>query len=149
MHLLGIDWVGLNAENGKKLLLSIVFVAVLLIASTVIRFAIGLLLNKTDQASIQTKFWTRQGVSLLTTIILILGLVSWHSPILGSRPCRTWSKSTRPTLTCSSDQQIRYNPAAHAEWLPNIFFRRRFSSSIAFIEDIIEASIPPYLARHF
>ena len=28
----------------------------------------------------------------------------------------------------------------------NIFFRRRFSSSMAFIEDTIKASIPPYLA---
>jgi len=30
----------------------------------------------------------------------------------------------------------------------NIFFKRRFSSSIAFICETIEASIPPYLARH-
>jgi hypothetical protein len=30
----------------------------------------------------------------------------------------------------------------------NIFFRRRFSSSMAFIEDTMDASMPPYLARH-
>ncbi len=30
----------------------------------------------------------------------------------------------------------------------NIFFGRRFSSSIAFVGETIEASIPPYLARH-
>jgi hypothetical protein len=30
MHLLGIDWVGVNADNGRKLLLSVIFVAVLL-----------------------------------------------------------------------------------------------------------------------
>jgi hypothetical protein len=30
----------------------------------------------------------------------------------------------------------------------NIFFSRRFSSSSPFISEIIEASIPPYFARH-
>ena len=76
MNLLGIDWVGVNPENGRKLLLSVIFIAVLLVASWIIRAAIGLVLNKTDHASIQTKFWTRQAVSLMTTIVLILGLLS-------------------------------------------------------------------------
>ena len=33
MHFLGIDWVGVNAENGRKLLLSIVFIAAVLAIS--------------------------------------------------------------------------------------------------------------------
>ncbi len=76
MEFFGIDWVGVNAENGRKLLLSAVFIVVLLIVSIAIRALIGLVLNKTDHASVQTKFWTRQGVSLLTTVVMVLGLFS-------------------------------------------------------------------------
>lgn len=76
MHFLGIDWVGLNAENGQKLLLSLAFVAFVLIASRVLRFLVGLVSGRRDNASIQVKFWTRQGVSLLAAVVLILGLLS-------------------------------------------------------------------------
>ena len=76
MHFLGIDWVGVNAENGRKLLLSVVFIAIVLLASAGLRFLAGVVLNRADQASVQTKFWTRQGVSLLAAVVLILGLLS-------------------------------------------------------------------------
>ena len=76
MHLLGIDWVGVNAENGRKLLLSIIFVAVVLAASAGLRALAGLVLGRADYASVQSKFWTRQGVSLLAAVVLILGLLS-------------------------------------------------------------------------
>ncbi len=76
MHLLGIDWVGINPENGRKLLLSAVFVPVVLVAGAVLRGAVGLALRRTDGATVQARFWTRQGVSLLATVILILGLLS-------------------------------------------------------------------------
>lgn len=76
MHFLGIDWVGVNAENGQKLLLSLAFVAFVLIASRVLRFLVGLVSGRRDDASIQVKFWTRQGVSLLAAVVLILGLLS-------------------------------------------------------------------------
>ena len=39
-------------------------------------FLIGLALQKTDHASVQTRFWMRQAVSLLATIVLIVGLLS-------------------------------------------------------------------------
>lgn len=76
MHFLGIDWVGVNAENGRKLLLSLVFIAVILAASAGFRALAGLALGRADYASVQTKFWTRQGVSLLAAVVLILGLLS-------------------------------------------------------------------------
>ena len=80
MHFLGIDWVGVNADNGRKLLLSIVFIAVLLIASWALRSLMGLLVARTDSTTIQVKFWTRQGISLITAIVLILGILSiWFS----------------------------------------------------------------------
>jgi small-conductance mechanosensitive channel len=76
MELLGIKWVGVNPENGTKLLLSFVFVAAVVISGALLSWVIGLLLKRTDYASIQTRFWSRQGVSLMTAVVLILGLLS-------------------------------------------------------------------------
>ena len=76
MTLFGIDWVGINPENGRKLLLSIAFVVIVLVVSAALRGMVGLALGRTDHASTQTKFWTRQAVSLLAAIVLILGLLS-------------------------------------------------------------------------
>ena len=80
MHFLGIDWVGVNAENGRKLLLSLAFIVVILLTSSALRALVGLLLRKTDHASVQTRFWMRQAISLFGAIVLILGLLSiWFS----------------------------------------------------------------------
>jgi small-conductance mechanosensitive channel len=76
MELLGIKWVGVNPENGTKLLLSFVFIAAVLIIGALLRWLIGLLLQRTDYASVQTRFWSRQGVSLTTAVVLVLGLLS-------------------------------------------------------------------------
>lgn len=76
MQLFGIDWVGINPANGRKLLLSVAFIIIVMIGSRLLRGLIGLALSRTDHASIQTKFWYRQAVSLLSAIILILGLLS-------------------------------------------------------------------------
>ena len=80
MHFLGIDWVGVNAENGRKLVLSLAFVAVVLLASAAIRAVLGLVLDRTAHGGVQAKFWARQGVSLFAAVVLILGLLSiWFS----------------------------------------------------------------------
>ena len=76
MNFLGIDWVGVNAENGRKLLLSVAFVAAVLLGSKLIRALLGLFLGQMDRDSVQTRFWARQGISLLAAILLILGLLS-------------------------------------------------------------------------
>ncbi|WP_242186139.1 mechanosensitive ion channel domain-containing protein [Sphingomonas sp. CARO-RG-8B-R24-01] len=80
MRFLGIDWVGVNPENGQKLLLSLAFVMIVVVVSRVLRWLVGVILRNTDTAGLQTKFWTRQGISLLSAVILILGLLSiWFS----------------------------------------------------------------------
>ena len=76
MQLFGIDWVGINPENGRKLLLSLAFIAIVLIGSRLLRGLLGLIIGRTDHASVQTKFWSRQAISLLSAVILILGLLS-------------------------------------------------------------------------
>ena len=80
MHIFGIDWVGVTPDNGRKLLLSIIFIIAVLLAGWVLRVLVGLVLRRTDHADIQAKFWTRQGISLVTGVVLILGILSiWFS----------------------------------------------------------------------
>ncbi|WP_342108391.1 mechanosensitive ion channel family protein [Methylobacterium sp. SI9] len=76
MHVFGIDWVGVNAENGRKLILSLAFIAVIVGGGLGLRSLVGRVLSRSDHASVQTRFWTRQGVSLLSAALLILGLMS-------------------------------------------------------------------------
>jgi small-conductance mechanosensitive channel len=76
LHFLGIDWVGVNAENGRKLVLSLVFIAVVVGGGVGSRALVGLVLRRTDHSTLQTKFWTRQGISLLAAVLLVLGLLS-------------------------------------------------------------------------
>ena len=80
LHILGVDWVGVNLESGRKLLLSIVFVVGILILSAILRALVGMVLGRTNLTSIRAKFWTRQGVSLLSAMLIILGVMSiWFS----------------------------------------------------------------------
>jgi hypothetical protein len=46
VHLFGIDWVGVKAENGRKLLLSVIFVGVVLLSSAILRALVGLVLGR-------------------------------------------------------------------------------------------------------
>ena len=80
MEFLGITWVGVTAENGRKVLASLVLLSAILVASSLIRFAVGLVLSRTDHATVQTMFWTRQAVSLAAAVGLLFGLLSiWFS----------------------------------------------------------------------
>ena len=80
MTFLGVTWVGLNEENGRKLLASLVLIAALLIGSSLIRGLVGLVLSRSDHATVQTKFWTRQAISLAVACGLLFGLLSiWFS----------------------------------------------------------------------
>ena len=80
MKVFGIAWVGVNAESGRKLLLSLIFIAIILVVSAFLRAAIGLVLRRTDHATLRAKFWSRQVVSLVSTAALIIALMSiWFS----------------------------------------------------------------------
>jgi small-conductance mechanosensitive channel len=76
MHFLGIDWVGVSHENGRKLLLSLAFIVVVLLATAGLRALVGVVLRRTDHAGVQARFWSRQAIGLLGTIVLLLGLLS-------------------------------------------------------------------------
>ena len=76
MEFLGIKWVGVNPENGQKLLLSVIFILIVLALGAGARWVTRKLIRASDQAGIQTSFWTRQAISLLVAVVLILGLLS-------------------------------------------------------------------------
>ncbi len=80
MEFFGITWVGVNPQNGHKLILSLVFIAAVVLISRALRWLVGVALRNTERSSVQTKFWTRQAISLAGAVILILGLLSiWFS----------------------------------------------------------------------
>lgn len=74
MQLMGVQLVGVNESNAKKLLFSIVF--------TVLVVALGRVLRWFSQRSVGRRaekrlaFWIHQGISIVLAILLVLGLVS-------------------------------------------------------------------------
>lgn len=74
MEWLGIRWVGVNAENGQKLLLTVLFVLAVLLLSAVVRRLVGF--GVTGRSNESTRFWTRQAVALATAVVMVLGLLS-------------------------------------------------------------------------
>ncbi|MDQ6788236.1 MAG: mechanosensitive ion channel family protein [Acidobacteriota bacterium] len=74
MEIFGIKFVGVNAENGQKLLLTVLAILAILFVGYLLRKLAGLILS--GEKSERAKFWTRQGISLFTAIILILTLIS-------------------------------------------------------------------------
>ena len=70
MELFGVDLVGFNAENGRKLLLTIAAVGLLWAAGKALVFAARRLLEG------RTFFWARQAVRLAVALLIALGVVS-------------------------------------------------------------------------
>jgi small-conductance mechanosensitive channel len=74
VEILGIRLVGVNAENGKKLLFTLVFIALtLLLGGWLRRLAGWLLQSRGDE---RAEFWVRQAVKLTTAGLLLLGVLS-------------------------------------------------------------------------
>src|SRR3954452_12169227 len=74
LELFGIRLVGLNADNGKKLLFSAVLVVALILLSKALRGLTHLIPG--GPRNERVKFWTRQGVRLTVAVLGILGLLS-------------------------------------------------------------------------
>lgn len=74
MELLGIRLVGINAENGQKLLLTGLFLLFIFL----IRRGLGrgIQMVSPGRLSEQARFWIRQAINLGTTLILLVGLLS-------------------------------------------------------------------------
>lgn len=74
VQIFGVKLVGVNAENGKKLLFSLVFVVVVTLIGRFLRWLAHR--NAWDHAGKRFAFWTHQGISIAVTIALVVGLVS-------------------------------------------------------------------------
>ncbi len=73
LQLFGITLVGATPENGRKLLLTLGIVIVVLLFSKLVR---TLLAATGHKAGDRVRFWLRQAVGLIAGIILIVGIVS-------------------------------------------------------------------------
>src|SRR3954447_12284142 len=74
VEVLGVKFVGVNAENGQKLLLTLAYIAVVLLLGRGARALVRRLMR--DRRDERVAFWARQGIRLGTAVLLILGLVS-------------------------------------------------------------------------
>ena len=74
MKLFGIEFIGVNAENGRKLLLTIALIAIVLLIGWALRAVADRILGRESQQ--KHRFWTQQGIGLFTTILLIISVVS-------------------------------------------------------------------------
>ena len=76
MDLFGIHWVGIDPETGRKAVYSLVLIATILMGSALLRGLIRVVLGTTQHATLRARFWSRQAISLLSTALLVLGLMS-------------------------------------------------------------------------
>ncbi len=74
MRLFGIRFVGFNAENGQKLLLTIAFLVLVFVLRRVITALVRRVVR--GRSNEQTQFWVRQGINLTTAIVILIGLLS-------------------------------------------------------------------------
>jgi len=74
VQILGVRLVGVNAENGRKLLITALFLVVVWLISRGLRLVTHPLTG--DRTSKRVQFWTRQIIQLGTTILQIIGVLS-------------------------------------------------------------------------
>ncbi len=74
MEIFGIKLVGFDAENGQKLLLTLGFIAVVLFLGYILRALVNLILSSKQFE--RARFWTKQGISVLTSLFIIVVVVS-------------------------------------------------------------------------
>jgi small-conductance mechanosensitive channel len=68
----GVRLLGVNAENGRKLLFTVAFLVILYLINKLLRGIAGRFGGDRQRVA----FWTRQGVSLLMSLLGVVGLVS-------------------------------------------------------------------------
>ncbi len=72
LQIFGVKLVGVNAENGKKLLFTLILLAVALLLSRLLR---KLARGVTRQGE-RTAFWVRQAIHVSTSLLVIIGAIS-------------------------------------------------------------------------
>jgi small-conductance mechanosensitive channel len=73
-RLLGVTLIGATAENGRKLILTLVFIAVAWSVTKILRLILGQFIG--TRTGTRFQFWAKQGVSLIVAAILLIGIAS-------------------------------------------------------------------------
>jgi small-conductance mechanosensitive channel len=76
VEILDVTLVGINAENGRKLLLTVLALAVLWLAGRALTAALSAALAGRGGRSDRALFWARQGVKLAAALLMLLAVVS-------------------------------------------------------------------------
>lgn len=74
LQMFGVRLVGINADNGKKLVFSLIFIAATIALSRAVRGLLRLAVG--SRREVRVAFWARQAVQLGTAVVLVLGLAS-------------------------------------------------------------------------
>lgn len=74
VQIVGVRLVGVNVENGKKVLVTLLFVVVLFLVTKLARGLAARVLHERRRE--RAAFWTRQSIMLATAIVLVVGIAS-------------------------------------------------------------------------
>jgi small-conductance mechanosensitive channel len=74
LHLFGVTLVGVTAENGRKLAITLALIVAASLAAWLLNKLIAAVANRAGSRRIS--FWLRQAVSLFTGIVVVLGVLS-------------------------------------------------------------------------
>jgi small-conductance mechanosensitive channel len=73
VQLFGVKLVGVNADNGGKLLFTVGFALLVLLLSTILKRLAQVILRRRHE---DYRFWTRQAIQVFSAVFLVVGLVS-------------------------------------------------------------------------
>ncbi len=74
MEIFGIRLVGFDTENGHKLILTLGLIAVVMFIGYILRSLVNLILS--GKSLERARFWTKQGISVLIALLLIVVIIS-------------------------------------------------------------------------
>jgi len=74
LHVFGVTLIGATAENGRKLVLTIILVVAIVVIGWLIRKLLSLFVG--SRSGTRFRFWAKQGVSLILAVIMLLGIAS-------------------------------------------------------------------------
>ena len=80
MSFLGITWVGVTEQNGRRLLLSVGFFVAAVLLRSAMRFVVRMALRGEGQKRQHMRFWAHQAINVSAALLIVLGLLSiWFS----------------------------------------------------------------------
>src|SRR4028119_360972 len=74
LQIFGVTLIGVTPENGRKLLLTLIFIAAAFLISRLLQLAVGRVVR--GEGRPRLRFWTGQALKILTALIGIIGVLS-------------------------------------------------------------------------